>query len=444
MLLSLIMYLRGIYKMVYGKGNAEKPFDENELVSLCKKGLERKNFKDKKILVIIPDTTRSGPTSLFFKTICDELLLVVKKLDFMIALGTHPFMNEEKVNSFLQITKKEKEDTLRNIGIFQHTWDVPEQLTEIGTISAREISEISGNLLKESITITINKKIFEYDELILMGPVFPHEVVGFSGGYKYLFPGISGPEFLHKFHWLGALITNPKVNGTKNTPVRDLINKATFFIKKPMTLMCYVVKKKQVYGFYLGDEEAWSLAADLSCNLNIKYVERSFHTVLSISPLMYEDIWTAGKCMYKLEPVVEDNGTLIIYAPHIKEVSYTHGQNIKKVGYHTRDYFLKQMEKFKDIPGAILAHSTHVKGIGTYDEHYGEKPRVNVVLATGISEEECNAINLGYMDYRKIKIEDYTGREDKGILVVENAGEILYRLESRKVPDIDKLNDTVK
>ena len=427
--------------MVYGKGNAEKPFDTEELVSLCRKGLSIKNFKGKKILVIIPDTTRSGPTSIFFKTICRELLPVVKKLDFMIALGTHPLMDEKKVNSYLQISNgKEREKEYRDIEIFQHTWDIPEQLTEIGTISAREIAEISKNLLKEAITVTLNKKVFEYDEIILMGPVFPHEVVGFSGGYKYLFPGISGPEFLHKFHWLGALITNPKINGTKNTPVRQIINKAASFLQIPKTLICYVVSEKKVYGFYAGDEEAWSLAADLSAELNIKYVQRNFHTVLSMAPLMYEDIWTAGKCMYKLEPVVADNGTLIIYAPHIKEVSYTHGQDIKKVGYHTRDYFLKQMDKFgKNIPGAILAHSTHVKGIGTYDERYGEKPRIQVVLATGIPEEECNAINLGYMDYRKIKIEDYANREKEGILVVENAGEILFRLESGKVPDIDKL-----
>ena len=368
-------------------------------------------------------------------------------------------MSEEKVNSHLGLTEAERSGKFRNVGIFQHRWSHSEELRQIGVITAKRIAEISAGLLREDIPVTINKKVFDYQELVLVGPVFPHEVVGFSGGYKYLFPGIAGPQFLHKFHWLGALITNPKINGTKDTAVRRALNEAASFLDISVTNICYVVKEKKAYGLYVGGQEAWSAAADLSGLLNIRYVEKSFHTVLSMAPEMYEDIWTAGKCMYKLEPVVADSGTLIIYAPHITEVSYTHGDDIKKVGYHTRDFFLKQWAEFKDISGAILAHSTHVKGIGTYTllppggdgcpfqssgkgvQEVGgrENPRVNVVLATGIPEEECRRINLGYLDFRKLKVEDYTGKEDQGILKVENAGEVLFRLSDGTVPDIDKL-----
>ncbi|MFH1825069.1 MAG: lactate racemase domain-containing protein [Candidatus Firestonebacteria bacterium] len=414
-------------------------FSNNELINLCKEGLSNKKFNNKKVLVIIPDTTRSGPIDLFFKSISQTLLPVVSKLDFLIALGTHLPISKGKICKHLGINMKQMREEYKNVKIFQHHWDKKEELQYVGSITKKEMSKISNGLLKEDIPVTINKRIFGYDELILVGPVFPHEVVGFSGGYKYLFPGISGPEFLHKFHWLGALITNPKINGTKNTPVREAINKAISFIKIPKTLFCYVVgENKKVYGIYIGNENAWSKAADLSAQINIKYVPKSFHTVLSMAPLMYEDIWTAGKCMYKLEPVVADNGTLIIYAPHIKEISHTHGEYIKKVGYHTRDYFLKQMDKFKNVPGCTLAHSTHVKGIGTYENGI-EKPRVNVVLATKISEEVCKKVNLGYMNYRHIKLKDYINKEDKGILVVKDAGEVLFRLKSGKVPDIDKL-----
>ena len=144
---------------------------------------------------------------------------------------------------------------------------------------------------------------------------------------------------------------------------------------------------------------------------------------------MYEDIWTAGKCIYKLEPVVADEGTLIIYAPHIEEVSYTHGELIEKAGYHVRDYFLKQADKFVDIPGGIKAHCTHVKGIGTFEDGL-EKPRVNVVLATKISPQRCKRINLGYMNPDEIEPAEYEGREDEGVLYVPKAGEILYRLNN--------------
>jgi nickel-dependent lactate racemase len=410
-----------------------KKLNEKEIYNLCQKGLEKKDFKNKKVIVIIPDNTRSGPTHFFFKTIIDILIDKTKKLDFLIALGTHPLMTEEEIKDFLNLKGEEK-----HVNIYQHQWDKMENLKTIGVIKKEVIKEISKGLMEEDIEIKVNSLIFDYDEIIIYGPVFPHEVVGFSGGYKYFFPGISGPEFLNKFHWLGALITNPKINGFKRTPVRDLINIASEFIKIPKTLICSVIKEKRVCDVFIGNNDAWEQAADLSSELNIKYVDRSYNLVISIAPEMYKDIWTAGKCMYKLEPVVENGGKLIIYAPHVKEVSYTHGKYIEMVGYHTRDYFLKQWEKFKNFPGCILAHSTHVKGIGTYINGI-EKPRIEVILATSIPENICKKINLGYIDYNKIKIEEYEDREEEGILVVKNAGEVLYRRKDGFIPDIDKL-----
>jgi lactate racemase len=158
-------------------------------------------------------------------------------------------------------------------------------------------------------------------------------------------------------------------------------------------------------------------------------VNKPFQRVLSIMPDIYDDLWTAAKGMYKLEPVIADGGEVIIYAPLLTEVSYTHGELIDKIGYHCRDYFLKQWDHFKDFPGGVLAHSTHLKGLGQYDPQTGiETPRIHVTLATGISEERCRRINLGYLDSVKIKVEEWKNREAEGILVVDRAGEMLYRL----------------
>lgn len=410
-----------------------RELSEKEIYDICKREIEKRDFKNKKVIVIIPDTTRSGPTGLFFTFLVDILSRKVKKLDFLIALGTHPLMSEERIRKFLDL-----KDEYKYFNIYQHEWDKREKLKKIGLIKKERMKEITKGLLVEDVEIEVNSLIFNYDEIIIYGPVFPHEVVGFSGGYKYFFPGISGPEFLNKFHWLGALITNPKINGFKKTPVRDVINIAAEFINIPKTLICSVIKDKKVYGVFIGGVEEWEKAADLSSQLNIKYVPKSYKLVISMAPTMYEDIWTAGKCMYKLEPVVENGGKLIIYAPHVKEISYTHGKYLMKIGYHTRDYFLKQWDKFKNFPGCILAHSTHVKGIGTFINGI-EKPRIDVILATSIPEEVCKKINLGYIDYNKIKIEDFENREEEGILVVKNAGEVLYRREDGYVPDIDEL-----
>lgn len=418
--------------MAIGKALEKGYLSEEEAKKLSSEALSGIEYTDKKVLVIIPDHTRTAPVSLFFKIITEQLEKRVKKLDYLVALGTHPPMEEEKILQLVGISQKEKKEKYSSVYFFNHKWDDPDSLTTIGTIPDYKIEEISNGLLKENVEVQVNKMILNYDFIIIVGPVFPHEVVGFSGGNKYFFPGIAGPEVLHFFHWLGALITNPEINGTKDTPVRKVIDIASSFIKKPKLCFCLVIKDKKLSGLFIGKpEEAWSKAADLSSKLNIIYKDKPFKKVLGISPKMYDDLWTAGKVMYKLENIVEDGGELIIYAPHITEVSYTHGKLLDKIGYHVRDYFLGQNEKFSWVPGGIKAHSTHVKGTGTYKDGI-EKPRINVTLATGIPRERCKKINLGYKDYKAINLSDWENKEDEGILLVPNAGETLYRLKHKK------------
>jgi nickel-dependent lactate racemase len=271
--------------------------------------------------------------------------------------------------------------------------------------------------------------ILDYDLLIIIGPTFPHESMGFSGGYKYFFPGISGEEIVDTFHWMGALLTIPATIGIANTPMRRLIDKAATYI--PVERMCIslVVRDHDLLGMFIGPpEETFTAAADLSDKVHIVYKDHPFGRVLACAPLMYDEIWTAGKCMYKLESVVADGGELIIYAPHVARLSVVHGAEIEKIGFHVRDYFLKQWDKFKDVSGNIRAHSCNVRGIGTFENGI-EKPRINVVLATHMSEEYCKKINLGYRDPQSINVNEWKDREDEGILYVPRAGEILYLLK---------------
>jgi hypothetical protein len=143
---------------------------------------------------------------------------------------------------------------------------------------------------------------------------------------------------------------------------------------------------------------------------------------------MYDELWTGGKAMYKLEPAVADGGELIIYAPHLETVSHVHGKYLYQFGYHVADYFLKQWERFKDYPLGVIAHSTHVKGVGAFADGV-ERPRIQVTLASRISAEDCRQLNLGYLDYRTIDPGAWAGREDEGLLLVPKAGEILYRVK---------------
>lgn len=388
------------------------------------------NYHGKRVLLIVPDGTRTAPVGLLFKTIHEQIGSATKNLDVLIALGTHQPMSEAAICERLELTLEQRKGAHATVQFFNHAWNEPSALKNIGTIPAKEISALTNGLFAMDVPVEINKLVFDYDQIIIVGPVFPHEVVGCSGGNKYLFPGVSGPQVLNFFHWLGAVVTNPLIIGNKWTPVRKVVDRAASMVNVDKLCFCMVVDGKSLAGLYAGaPEQAWDAASDHSRRIHITYKDRPFHTILSCAPPMYDEVWTGGKAMYKLEPVLADGGELIIYAPHITEVCVSHGKAIMEVGYHCRDYFLKQWDTFKHYPWGVLAHSTHVYGIGTY-ENGVETPRAKVTLATGIPESVCREINLGYRDPKTIRPEDYANREHEGILLVPKAGEMLYHLKN--------------
>lgn len=412
-----------------GKGSVTATLSEDDVHGLLAQACERLPIDGRRVLVIIPDGTRTAPIPLLFRLLYEQIGRRAARLDYLIALGTHAPMSGESIARLVGVTEQERAARYPNTRIFNHAWSDPAVLHTIGVISRAETAALTDGLLTEEAPVTLNRVIFDYDQLVICGPVFPHEVAGFSGGAKYLFPGIAGPDIINFTHWLGALVTSMRIIGVKDTPVRRVIHRAARFVPVPILCVAMALQGDRLHGLYAGSyEEAWSSAADLSAQLNVIMVERPFRRVLSMPAARYEDLWTAGKAMYKTEPAIADGGEVIIYAPHLTEISYTHGPLIERVGYHVRDYFLKQWERFRDVPGSILAHSTHVKGAGSYDAASGvETPRIQVTLATGIPRERCQRINLGYHDFRDIDPQAWANREDEGILLVPHAGEVLYR-----------------
>jgi nickel-dependent lactate racemase len=397
-------------------------------------GLARR-FTGKRLLVLIPDHTRSAPLTQLFRDLV-EILHDTRRLDFMVALGTHPPLSEAQLCRLVGITRQERQSTYRHVGLLNHAWDNPEALTRLGLIPQTQMKSIAGELWHPSlggdVPVRINRAALAYDHILILGPTFPHEVAGFSGGAKYLFPGISGPEMIHTMHWLGALAGVIATAGVRETAVRAMVRAAAQHLTTPVTLAALVVIDKGLCGVFVGDPEAaWRSAADLSAERHIVWHDRAYQRVLSCAPPMYDELWTAAKAMYKLDPVVADAGEIIVYAPHLREVSRAHGEFIRQVGYHVLDYFLKQWEQFGHLPLGVLAHSTHVRGGGHFEEGI-ERPRITVTLASAIPAEECRHLNLGYLDPADINPADWEGREAEGILYVPEAGEMLHRIRGRK------------
>ncbi len=393
-------------------------------------GLE-KRFTNQRVLVLIPDNTRSLPLPMLFRLLV-TVLQDVKHLDFMIALGTHQPILEERLNALLGITAEERQTTFKHVGLLNHCWDDPEALTQVGVISEDQMRKIAGEYWHQSLEgdtpVRINKAVLEYDHLLILGPTFPHEVVGFSGGAKYLFPGISGPEMIHKSHWLGALVTVKDIIGIKDTPPRAMIHAGAEMVKTPITLIALIMVGHDLNGIIIGDYlTAWEEAVKHSSERNIRWYDQPFQKVLSCCPPMYDELWTGGKAMYKLEPVVAIDGELTIFAPHLDTLSVSHGKTILELGYHILPYFLTQWERFKQHPLGVIAHSTQLRGSGRM-ENGVEKPNVKLSLASKFSPEICTRLCLGYADPEKTNFSEWQDREDEGILFIPKAGEILYRL----------------
>jgi nickel-dependent lactate racemase len=413
---------------VIGYGHSQEFMSDEQVRDVLAQSFAHWDLSGKRVLVIIPDGTRTAPMPLMFRLLHELLEDRVQALDFLVALGTHLPMDEEALCRHLGISAEERHGRYAKTQILNHEWDKPETFADLGVITTAETEELSNGMLSLEVPVRVNRLLLEYDQLVICGPVFPHEVVGFSGGSKYFFPGVSGPEVINFTHWLGALITSYEIIGTKHTPVRAVIEKAAALIPTPKLALCLVNRKEGLSGLYVGQPiDAWEQAADLSAQIHVTYVDKPFKTVVSVMPKLYDDLWTGAKGMYKVEPVVADGGEVIIYAPHITEVSYTHGAVLDRIGYHVRDYFIKQWDKFKDEPWGVLAHSTHARGAGSFVDGV-ETPRIRVTLATGIPEERCRMLGLGYIDPATFNPEEYANREDESILYIPYAGELLYRL----------------
>jgi nickel-dependent lactate racemase len=416
---------------VIGRGSLEKPLEDSDLRQICEEALAELHLDGKRILVLIPDHTRHARIDTFFHILSDLLAQRVRTLDYLIATGTHVIMETERIYRHVGITADEHRSLFRNVQFYSHEHDNPSGLATIGRIAADEMSRLTNGLLSDAIDVTINRKVLEADHILMVTPVVPHETAGFAGGNKYFFPGVAGLEVVETFHWLGAILTNLGVNGIKDTLTRRVIDRATEFIPTPRTCFAFVVNDHdQPMCLFTGEpEEAWSRAVDYSIRLHITYVDRPYPTILAITPNIYEDLWVGGKAMYKLEPIVADGGEVIIYGPQIRSVSFMHEEAIRRIGYHVIEYFTKQWERFSREPKLILAHSTNVRGVGRF-ERGTEYPRVNVTLATSIAMDVCASINLGYRNYRSIDLKEWHSRQDGDLLVVENAGQNLYRLRN--------------
>jgi nickel-dependent lactate racemase len=410
-------------------GGSGEVLTEEQVRAFVEAQLGSAGLDGRSVCVLVPDGSRSCPVPLLLGAVHDALQGRVTRLTVLVALGTHARMGETELAAHLGYRIGAFAERYPGATVLNHKWWDPHTFVSVGTIGADRIAELSQGRLHRSVDVRLNRAVVEHDVTVIVGPVFPHEVVGFSGGNKYLFPGVSAQEVINLSHWLGALITSAEIIGTRGTtPVRALIDEAASLVPGDRFALCVVVQSGTgaLHAAAFGEPQAaWAAAADVSAQTHVRYLNAPVRRVLSIVPAKYHDMWTAAKGFYKVEPVVADGGQVVLYAPHVHEIAATHPE-INEIGYHCRDYFMKQWDRFKVVPWGVLAHSTHLRGAGTYDEVHGERCRVTVTLATGIPEKRVRAVNLDYLDPAEVDPDAWAA--DPDTLVVPQAGEVLFRL----------------
>jgi len=382
-----------------------------------------------RVLAIIPDKTRDDNTHLLFP-IANEFLTQrgVTSFDLLVAQGTHPPMSESQKLSKIGAPKFSGQ-------LYDHRWDQAEELITIGELSAETVQRLTGGLIERAVPVSINKLLAPgiYDTVVVFGATVPHEVAGFAGGAKYFFPGVAGPELTHTTHWLGALAGIENIIGQVDTPTRRLIEAAAELIPARVISLNTVVSREAggelvTYALFAGEiRQAFRRACEVSRQIHIRYTERKYRRVIALLDAHYDELWVGGKASYKLGAIIEEGGELIIYAPHLTKLSETHGALIEKYGY-------APLESVRDMLGVseelrenlcIAAHLAHVAYAGRFNEEGKVVPRYRITMATGLDEETCRRVNLGYLDYRTFDYE--SSRSDPDTLIVNDAGRDLYQ-----------------
>ncbi len=424
--------------MFVGSGSAKSDLSAGELRAILDQALVHV-APGARVLAIIPDKTRDDNTDLLFP-FAAEILAVRKiaQLDALVAQGTNAPMSEEEKRSKIGLTKG---DTASGLGqIFDHQWNIPAELTTIGELSAARVTELTGGLITDAVTVNLNRRLGPgvYDTIIIFSATVPHEVAGFAGGAKYLFPGVAGPDLTHATHWLGALASIENVIGRVETPTRHMIEAAADFVSAQIITLNSVITRDdnnrlRTHALFAGDfRDAFRRAAEVSRQVHIKYTGRKYKRVVALLDEHYDELWVGGKASYKLGGIIDEGGELIIYAPHLRSISETHGRLIEKYGYAPLDRVREMVALSTELQNnlAVAAHLAHVSYAGKLDEQGRVVPRYRITMASALDEETCRRVHLGFMDYRKFNREEF--ESDPDAFVVERAGRDLYLVEPQR------------
>jgi nickel-dependent lactate racemase len=404
----------------YSNGAVDHVFTQEGLRSALHSALDKIGRRNK-VLVIPPDFTRFHSfagllTSMAYEYYGDRLT------DILPALGTHTPMTSDQISTMF---KGVPLTLFRN-----HDWR--NDIETIGEVPADYVREISENKVQYSWPAQVNRLLLEgeFDLILSIGQVVPHEVIGMANYNKNIFVGTGGVDGINKSHFLGAAYGMERIMGRANNPVRSVMNYASdhFTAELPIVYIQTVVGKSptgelEVKGLYVGDDtECFTTAAELSLQVNFEMLDKPLKkVVVYLDPSEFKSTWLGNKSIYRTRMAIEDGGELIVLAPGLHEFGEDKeiDRLIRKYGYQTTPEILQLTEENEDLKDNLSAAAHLIHG--------SSEGRFKITYCPGnLTQGEIESVNYNYADLTFME-DKYNPQELKdGFNTLDDGEEIFY------------------
>jgi nickel-dependent lactate racemase len=357
----------------------------------------------KKVLAIPPDFTRfpsrAGElTEMSWNFYGDALT------DVLPALGTHTPMTPDQVRQMFGALPPER---IRN-----HDWR--NDVVTVGTVPSSFVRSVTNDMVDFSWPAQVNRLLLEgnFDLILSIGQVVPHEVVGMANYNKNIFVGTGGVEGINKSHFIGAVYGMERMMGHSDTPVRRIFNYASehFTAHLPIVYVQTVVgldKKDgmvKTRGLFIGDSlDVFEKAAKLSLEVNFEMLEAPLMKIIVyLNPAEFKSTWLGNKSIYRTRMAIEDKGELIILAPGLKEFGEDKeiDRLIRKYGYFGTPATMKACAENEELRNNLsaAAHLIHGSSEGRFSITYCPGKEKDC-----LSRQEIESVGFRYGDYDELK-----------------------------------------
>ena len=362
------------------KGSPQAVIGAEEKRTLLASALQQVGRPLRRVLLLPPDQTRLNSNA---GEICRILLALLgpeAQVDIMPALGTHAAMTSDDLRLMFG-----PEIPLAKFRV--HDWR--RDLRHVGDIPGAKLREWSEGRIDYDVRIEVNKILFaEYDLILSIGQIVPHEVAGMANYTKNVLVGAGGADVINKSHFLGAVYGMERIMGRADTPVRRLLTYGAekFLGSLPILYILTVMAKDAgtgqmaMRGLYVGDDMAtFAAGARLSQQVNLDLLEKPLRkVVVYLDPAEFRSTWLGNKAIYRTRMAIADGGELVVLAPGLREFGEDPEINrlIARYGYRGTPATLAAVREHEELRCNLsaAAHLIHGSTEGRFTVTYCPGP----------------------------------------------------------------------